>query len=100
MDVQELDEPLPRVFVLGVLVLGHEVAPRTQTDDSHSAIINIGRTRWQVGSPRGRRPDRSAHASSAPFTMISDWGTVGLPCQPSFPTGSALRCARDRSEAL
>jgi hypothetical protein len=41
------DEPL------AVLVFGHEVAPRTQTDDSrHGAIINIGRTCWQVAATR------------------------------------------------
>lgn len=44
------DEPL------AVLVFGHEVAPRTQTDDSHSAIINTGRTCWQIGSRGGRQP--------------------------------------------
>jgi hypothetical protein len=31
---------------LAVLVRGHEVAPRTQTDDSHDAIIDID---WLVG---------------------------------------------------
>jgi len=44
------DEPL------AVLVFGHEVAPRTQTDDSHRAIINTGRTCWQGGS------DQLSHA--------------------------------------
>jgi hypothetical protein len=38
------DEPL------AILVFGHGVAPRTQTDDSHNAIIDTGRTCWQVGS--------------------------------------------------
>jgi hypothetical protein len=28
---------------LAVLVFGHEVAPRTQTGDTHSTIINTGR---------------------------------------------------------
>ena len=41
------DEPL------AVLVFGHEVAPCTQTDNSrHGAIINIGRTCWQVAATR------------------------------------------------
>jgi hypothetical protein len=45
------DEPL------AVLVFGHEVAPRTQTDDSrHGAIINIGRTCWQVAATRTLTP--------------------------------------------
>jgi SAM-dependent methyltransferase len=69
---------------LAVLVFGYEVAPRTQTDDSHSAIINTGRTRWQVGSPRGRCPDRSAQAASAPFTMTSPApGDSRIPPRPT-----------------
>jgi hypothetical protein len=49
---------------LAVLIRGHEIAPGTQTDDSrHGAIINIGRTCWQVGSPC-TRPLRFAYTSS------------------------------------
>ena len=50
---------------LAVLIRGHEIAPGTQTDDSrHGAIINIGRTCWQVGSPCTRRLLRFAYRSS------------------------------------
>ena len=50
---------------LAVLIRGHEIAPGTQTDDSrHGAIINIGRTCWQVGSPCNRRLLRFAYTSS------------------------------------
>jgi hypothetical protein len=36
---------------LAVLGRGHEVAPRTQTDDSHNAIIDID---WLVGKVEHR----------------------------------------------
>jgi hypothetical protein len=36
---------------LAVLVRGYEVAPRTQTDDSHDAIIDID---WLVGKVEHR----------------------------------------------
>jgi len=50
---------------LAVLIRGHEIAPGTQTDDRrHGAIINIGRTCWQVGSPCTRRRLRFAYRAS------------------------------------
>jgi len=81
---------------LAVLIRGHEIAPGTQTDDSrHGAIINIGGTCWQVGSPCTRRllplKQTVRHLVNVTRTGRTSMLMTGLPVEPRVSRSESRR---------
>ena len=65
---------------LSILVFGHEVAPRTQTDDSHStsAAIPIMRSAWRLLRSRRHQDARGAFTGQVLGPVLEATGLLSL----------------------
>jgi hypothetical protein len=88
---------------LAVLIRGHEVAPRTQTDDSHDAIIDID---WLVGNVEHHLNPRKGflnrrRGARLTLSAVTDAPTAdraaGLPLRPSSEPHKRIRAHAEQA---